>query len=491
MIDIKDFKVMIGFYEEENRMYYSRRTKIFCNCGYTTTVGTISHRKPTHNCPTCGEMEVKRINRPARGTKTVVDGMIDCIEKDDKSFRIRKTEVIADAKNDGEIFTVNFITGKVYELFYSLKTKEIKVFKDGVELANNETNVDIFFKGQLSINAFLDVISNERNRDMYKLAIDFFAKEHYERSVKIGRALRRLFKYPAIELLNSCGFKNMRYIFNNLDYAQSKATKPNEVMRVSKMAFNMLRDMENISWYTHDNLIKLEKNLDGNTIKEVLQIMREEAKVDDFIQNADLIITLREQYGYRDMKKLMLYVCREVKLQQGIERPQNALQILRDYARMCKDMGIEYEKYPKSLKKDHDIAQMNYNVKKDVIKAEKFIKKVESEDYYSLAYTPRKEKDKDKEPYVIVVPKESSDLIKEGDSLSHCVASYVDDVINGKCKILFMRLASNPDQSFITIEVRDGNIRQARGSCNRNLTNEEWVFVRKWAERKELIIATH
>jgi len=43
----------------------------------------------------------------------------------------------------------------------------------------------------------------------------------------------------------------------------------------------------------------------------------------------------------------------------------------------------------------------------------------------------------------------------------------------------------------VTIEVRDRNIRQARGFGNRSLTKEESDFVNKWAEEKELNVQTY
>src|SRR5206468_8985178 len=170
----------------------------------------------------------------------------------------------------------------------------------------------------------------------------------------------------------------------------SQKTKPHEIFAVSKYVFNIIKDMNSIGWNTLQNLKSLELKLNGNTIKEILQIAKEESKISDIIDNSDLILDLYEKYGYKDLKRLILYSCREVKLQQGIMRANDCLQILRDYSRMCAEIKISYDKYPKSLKKDHDIATMNYHVNKDKVRAEKFLEVIKKEEYKALEYKPKK-----------------------------------------------------------------------------------------------------
>jgi hypothetical protein len=493
---LKDHKVAVIFYDDSYYGSWGRRSaSAFCNCGYTVKTriytGCNSERI---TCPTCGSMLARKISKPAKETNTVVDGIFECISKDDKSFHIKKTEVVANIKVIGEKkFSAYFKEGKVYELKYSLKDKTISVIRNGKDIGNSEKSVDEFFRGnflEVDIDVFLEIASTEKNYSMFKEAIDRLGKRGYERNTKIGRALKRMFDYPAVELLMSCGFKDMRYLFRNDEYGKSKATKPHEVLKVSKMAFNMLKEMDSISSYTHNNLSKLSEKINGNTMKEIVQIMKEEARLSDFVDNADLIIELYEKYGYKDLKRLMLYTGREVKLEQGIMRTSDALQLLKDYARMSIDMRLSFNKFSKSLKKDHDVTQMNYNVKKDQIKARKFSEKVNTDEYKCLEYSPKYKKE-ELLKYIVVTPKESVDLINEGSSLSHCVASYIDDVISGKCKILFMRNSDKMEEPLITIEVRDSNIRQARGKCNRSLDVSEKEFVEKWAKEKELQISLH
>lgn len=61
----------------------------------------------------------------------------------------------------------------------------------------------------------------------------------------------------------------------------------------------------------------------------------------------------------------------------------------------------------------------------------------------------------------IVAPVNTADLRREGDILSHCVASYMDPIIDGTENIMFIRRTDMPDAPFFTLEVMpNGDIRQ-------------------------------
>lgn len=92
--------------------------------------------------------------------------------------------------------------------------------------------------------------------------------------------------------------------------------------------------------------------------------------------------------------------------------------------------------------------------------------------------------------YEIIAPKEMADLFSEGHNMHNCVATYINSVIYGRCKIYFLRRKKDPDKSFGTIEVRRGCLIQAKGVCNRYLDIDSQVFVRKWCKYKNLVIRT-
>lgn len=92
--------------------------------------------------------------------------------------------------------------------------------------------------------------------------------------------------------------------------------------------------------------------------------------------------------------------------------------------------------------------------------------------------------------YAIMLPKSPFDLITEGEKLSHCVGSYIDDHSAGRTTVLFLRNKKTPDEPFITIEVKDHTVTQVHGKYNWWLGNfpEAIPTVRDWAANNKLAI---
>ena len=90
--------------------------------------------------------------------------------------------------------------------------------------------------------------------------------------------------------------------------------------------------------------------------------------------------------------------------------------------------------------------------------------------------------------YSVVNPKTTDDIVNEGRYLHHCVGSYVNTVIKGATKILFFRNNDNIDKPLITLEVRDGVLRQYKGRQNRRPTDTEMDEIMRWANLKGLAV---
>ncbi len=90
--------------------------------------------------------------------------------------------------------------------------------------------------------------------------------------------------------------------------------------------------------------------------------------------------------------------------------------------------------------------------------------------------------------YCIRIPRGPEDIRHESDVLHHCAArSFLRYVENGRTAIVFMRRRSDPDTPFITIEVRDGYVRQCQaGRDHRHCNDREKDFIREWANEKGL-----
>ncbi len=93
--------------------------------------------------------------------------------------------------------------------------------------------------------------------------------------------------------------------------------------------------------------------------------------------------------------------------------------------------------------------------------------------------------------YSILMPRDAMDIIREGRELQHCVgrAGYIQAMAANRCMILFLRESKDLDTPLITIEVRDGKIRQCYGfrdSYNHNPEIQE--FIKDYASLHDLTI---
>ena len=151
-----------------------------------------------------------------------------------------------------------------------------------------------------------------------------------------------------------------------------------------------------------------------------------------------------------------------------------------DYLNMCKETGKFCDGiYPKNLQKAHDAMVAYVNQLRDAKKNKQFEIIVKEDDYLMNLY--------EDEEYCILAPRVANDLVNESYHLLHCVRTYIQDVATGRTKIYFLREKEKKSKSLVTLEVKSGSIVQARGKCNRLLTNEEKAFVRKWGKEKGLI----
>jgi hypothetical protein len=147
----------------------------------------------------------------------------------------------------------------------------------------------------------------------------------------------------------------------------------------------------------------------------------------------------------------------------------SSLYCLRDYINMSEHMGLKWEKYPKNLKKRHDDVMKIYKYKEAEVKNGAYMKIKDK--YLNYEYYPTEGK------YFIKIPDNLDEIIKEGDNQNHCVASYIDRVLDEKTFIVFMRDKKHPEKSLLTIEVKDSDIKQIKGKNNREPVQKELHFL--------------
>ena len=74
------------------------------------------------------------------------------------------------------------------------------------------------------------------------------------------------------------------------------------------------------------------------------------------------------------------------------------------------------------------------------------------------------------------------EILDEANAQHNCVAGFIDKYAQGRTDLWLMRGADDPDTPLVTVEVRDGRVRQAFQSHNRQVTAAQRKFLTEWCE---------
>lgn len=136
----------------------------------------------------------------------------------------------------------------------------------------------------------------------------------------------------------------------------------------------------------------------------------------------------------------------------------------KDYLDMGAKLGYDLSRrdvcMPRDLQARHDAAAQTIRAEEDA-KAEQAYKKR----YKALC----KKYEFEMDGYRIMVPVSAAEIVREGNTLHHCVGGYAGRHVEGKTTILFFRRSRKPGTSFVTIEMCGQNgdqIRQVHGYRN-------------------------
>lgn len=138
--------------------------------------------------------------------------------------------------------------------------------------------------------------------------------------------------------------------------------------------------------------------------------------------------------------------------------------------------GRVYDKYPDELDTLH--RKLSFKVAIMRIDVNEFNFKEHSERLSKLC--------KQDASYIIRPPFNKEDMVDEATQQANCLASYISAYASNETDIYFLRRAMEPEKSHVTVEVRDGKIRQAYAACNRRPDDESIAWLAKWAEENDI-----
>lgn len=157
-----------------------------------------------------------------------------------------------------------------------------------------------------------------------------------------------------------------------------------------------------------------------------------------------------------------------------------------DYLHECEKLKLDLSKkfilFPENLRKAHEDTSRAIRE----IKAQKEAEAIAERDRaFAIKLKDLEKKYSFSVDGLFIRPaKGAGELIKEGASLNHCVATYADRYLNGQTIILFIRREAAPNESYYTMELSPQSemVIQCRGLRNCGKTPEIEEFIRKWDE---------
>ena len=155
----------------------------------------------------------------------------------------------------------------------------------------------------------------------------------------------------------------------------------------------------------------------------------------------------------------------------------SAAQYYVDYINMAKRVSVKFDRYPRNLLTTHDIMRRNYERARTQFDEAAFQKQRRPEYECRIG------------DYIFIYPQSTADIKDEAAQQHNCVVSYIQRVIDGKCHVMFMRRADEPDKSLVTLEIRNNHIVQALQTYNAPLTAQQAAIVEKWNQNMEEKVA--
>lgn len=307
----------------------------------------------------------------------------------------------------------------------------------------------------------------------YAEFLSFLKKKYSWHISNVGTFLSMIPENSKYEQVFSAGFKadqipsDFEYRIGDLPKSLIKIAKENHI-ELSNHLVDYWK--ENIDAH----VIGFELSFMSLNNDDILKIYCKEQRFGrDYFNSSfkSLFNIIINEYNY-NAKSLLLYFD-YLKTHEALENVGYAVRELYDYIKMMTEISDKFEKYPRNFLTTHKIACRNYNRLKKEFEEANFKKQINKDYECTLG------------DYVFIYPESTQDIKDEAVQQSNCVASYIQDVIDGYCHILFLRKKNQKDKSLVTIEVDPVRniIIQAKGKFNRDTTEKENKAIEAWNKK--------
>lgn len=344
----------------------------------------------------------------------------------------------------------------------NVKTNERILYKEMDEIftkfetGNDElTDEEFDIYAEVKLNSYehqylyTDNLDDLKNTKLYRYSNIWMLKDYFKQNVftfKLANLLFYPIYYKEFEYLVKMGFYELALY--SCDLFNYKGSFKN-TFGVDKKYYSFMKSID-IS-YLQLEALKVYPTTDLNML--------------NFISNNLYLVELILKYVKFD--DVLDYLKR-----QGLS--MSNLHEYGDYIRCCEKLKLDLNDnkvlFPKHFISEHD------KITNEVItiKDPKIDNRIKS---LSNVLTLNSYED---DKYVIFPADSVGSLIDESSQQSNCVRTYCDMVSSNECQIYFMRYKNNIKKSFVTIEVRDGNVVQAKTRFNEEPSLEIMDIIKKW-----------
>ena len=345
---------------------------------------------------------------------------------------------------------------------------------------------------------FLTFVNKEVNRSQQRRGgygwnhYDFVSESLVDRITNVGSFLDKISDYSVYEQYFACGLTNVDLDSRSRNRITcSLGDIPKGLIKICKQ-YGLRLNSELLKAYNNiPNLYPTLLDMEFNTItkENILNLLityginfkgQENAYYGYGVSKSLKIKFLVENYNY-NIKALLTYLD-NLMTYEAIENFEHLCNEFYDYVKMAGKISAKFDKYPRYFLSTHRITCRNYERLRQVFEEQDFAKRINLEYEYKIG------------DYKFIYPKTTQDIKDEAVQQSHCVASYIQNVIDGRCHIMFLRKRNENlpkeeqyNKSLITLEIRESRVVQARGLYNRDTTQEEKELIAQFEKHLEKI----
>ncbi len=443
----------------------------------------------------------------------------------DKTIKVREYVKCPNCKKKSEVYGMNYnrksfeqsvilvqklnkqVIIRVFEIWSYFMENSKKVNRSCIEYARILPGIGKFLGSNVYMNMFGGMTVYHNNRKLwwskykgYRYFTHFPTYPYNKKRLLKGTNMEyapinefidkfSYYGYNFLDVLSLAAYGSFELLWNmklyNLCFYSKDLNKNGSFYKrfgVSKSFLKYMQD-KNIS-YRELMLLRLFQKTEDGVIEKYkyyninyLRFLVKNKILDEFMQsNNDLhqneICVLKEIGKYIPLRKLKNY-----------PKGLNNLYIYRDYLKMANELALNYKSrkdlFPRNLISRHDKLQKKIKISEDIEFQSKTYKR-----YLELVqYTYSDDK------YIIFPAPSLESLKDEGRQQGNCVGQlYVTPYIDKETEIFFVRKLADVNKSFITLEFKNGRIKQKElRDHSRDFTKEQNEFLEKWIAYRNFI----